>query len=657
MWKPNYIHFKRVLSHTDSRYVFQNGIAIPVIGINETDEGQKSNGSGKSAIIEAVITGLRGEPFRFKSAKDIVQDDEKGCEIDFELEHADGDVIRIYRKIMKKGSSKVELYRDGEIDKDLKDLHPRETNKAIEEALGISFEDIANYYILSNEDHKPFFLSTDGKKKETINRFSKANVVDVSIDKVGVDIAAKEKNLRSNENEQIKTEGTLEVIEEDILDLKESISHIESNHNKKIAAIKDDISNMEEAIKSVEQDISKSKKDLATRKEALSDNSTESLTPQIKKLEDKLSELRKEEKELRKEEKEVFEEEKDLNKKKREIEVKLSGEIECPHCKDTFIPGGESDTSDLKEDRDSITADLKEVDTDKKDLSEDIKYLSEEKEGVEDDIDKLQKKVSAAKKIEDGIAEYESIIKSKENRLRTKESGLVDLNNNLSTLEKTDVLEDPYTPQIEAKELKIVSLNKEWDDLKEKYSKIESEIESTKVWEGRLKRFKSHLANQAINTIEGYTNSYLEKIHTNLQVQISGFRLLADGKTIKEEIEIGVLRDGLPVGVFKRFSGGEKARINICNILAMQQIINDTSETGGLNLLLLDEVTESLDYLGISEIINALSSLKKTVLLINHVRDQSFENELVVCKQDGESKLGKLIRSGMEEKFEPFEYD
>ena len=144
----------------------------------------------------------------------------------------------------------------------------------------------------------------------------------------------------------------------------------------------------------------------------------------------------------------------------------------------------------------------------------------------------------------------------------------------------------------------------------------------------------------ALASIEGFTNSYLQRLHTNLQLQINGYRMLADGKTLKEEIEINVLRNGMVNGKFGKFSAGEKVRIDICGIASLQKLINMNCDHGkGLDFLLIDEVCDSLDYFGISEIMYSLNNLDLSLGIISHIKDSDFPNQLIVVKTDNISRI------------------
>ena len=186
---------------------------------------------------------------------------------------------------------------------------------------------------------------------------------------------------------------------------------------------------------------------------------------------------------------------------------------------------------------------------------------------------------------------------------------------------------------------KITVLNKEYKQLLKSAKLLDEEKGDCVEWEYRFRRFKSYLANKAIASIEAFTTYYLQQMNTNLGLKLSGYKVKANGE-LSEKITATVMRNGLPVAGFGRFSGGEKVRVEICNIIALQGLINLNSKSGGLDLLCLDEIIESVDGKGVTELMKALSLLNKTVLVITHTTHTGvYDHVVTVVKCNGSSKI------------------
>ena len=111
---------------------------------------------------------------------------------------------------------------------------------------------------------------------------------------------------------------------------------------------------------------------------------------------------------------------------------------------------------------------------------------------------------------------------------------------------------------------------------------------------------------------------------------------------MSDKINISILRDGKSVANYHRFSGGEKGRINISNIVGLQKLINMSCPNGGLNFLGLDEVFEGLDITGQKETIKILEEIGVTTLVVSHrSKPIGVENELIIQKINGISKIIK----------------
>lgn len=105
---------------------------------------------------------------------------------------------------------------------------------------------------------------------------------------------------------------------------------------------------------------------------------------------------------------------------------------------------------------------------------------------------------------------------------------------------------------------------------------------------------------EQIKNIQSAANDVLKKMKSDLRLMIEGFKRNANG-TLKEEITPYVFRDEMESFFF--YSGGEQARVEVALIIAIQSMINATKQYGGMDFLLLDEVLESSDSLGIENII------------------------------------------------------
>jgi len=89
-------------------------------------------------------------------------------------------------------------------------------------------------------------------------------------------------------------------------------------------------------------------------------------------------------------------------------------------------------------------------------------------------------------------------------------------------------------------------------------------------------------------------------------------------------------------------SAGDKRRIDVAILLSLQSIVAQRSASSS-NLVVFDELFDSLDNVGIERVINLLheEAREKMVFVISHIQELAdyFDNVIVVKNRGGESFL------------------
>lgn len=153
-------------------------------------------------------------------------------------------------------------------------------------------------------------------------------------------------------------------------------------------------------------------------------------------------------------------------------------------------------------------------------------------------------------------------------------------------------------------------------------------------------QFKTYLANTKIDALAGMLNRVLEDLGSDLRVNLSGYTQLKSG-AVREKISVSILRDGMDAGTFAKFSEGERARMNLASVVAMQRLVNGNCDFGkGLDLLCIDEVIDAMDSDGLSSVFAALNRLEATALVVSHgLVHESYPHRITVVKENGESRI------------------
>lgn len=220
MWKLTEIHTQNICSFKELDYELSQGITTLIFGDNRDNESQKSNGSGKSALIECIAIGITGSPLRKIKNEEIINDSSEECLIELAFANSSSDEeFRIRRKLSRKNPAEVGcfIYRGGELKPD-EGLQPGidAYNKYILEKLGITKDELYNNFILSRHKYQDFLSCPDKEKKEIINRFSNGNRIDQAIGKILEDKSPLTEELKKTDLEYAGLEGRIDVLAEQI---------------------------------------------------------------------------------------------------------------------------------------------------------------------------------------------------------------------------------------------------------------------------------------------------------------------------------------------------------------------------------------------------------------------------------------------------------
>ena len=529
---------KDFLTYQNLEYDFVNKPLL-VQGRNLTDDGQASNGSGKSGLqtmIEFCITASNSRGVR---DNELISYGEKESEVQL---IASCDVrkerIHISWTIKLKGSNKLTIVKQ-KYNGDWEEVSFSNLNdgkKWITNWFDISKEDLFNYFLINKARFKSFFESSNKEKVDLINRFSDASIIEGLED---LDIEELQGKFNHLEREEIRVQTRIEVkmdqlFEEKSRDLVEEFAEQVEDLNEDVQALEGNIKSMAEGIKEKEgsigdlnlhnQDLLLDIKDdlvglsLMTKDIEEHQKETESIEKDLKAIQTLVDEFKGLDKA---EEKEELRDEADdsedqvrgyddsideyENKKEQvlsliqQINVKLSGTITCPSCEHDFI------------------------------LEGDIDELQEKKKSAESIIVKIENKIAssiAAQKIlnDDIVTFYESIKELKlqeEKSLEGKSVFLKDLNE--------------IRTKLSNHETKTRRLNKEYerasDDIKDLEKSIEDNKNSIKYSKGLIKL--------NVETIESYKIQLI-----SIEAQIKALKPISNKSDISLlQKEVKVLED------------------------------------------------------------------------------------------------------------------
>ena len=620
MWRPVRVKFSNLFAHQDTEYFFKNKVCTVIFGENRDAEDCDNNGAGKSTIFEAIAIALTNKSLRDLDKEMFINRDAEDCTIEFELQN---DVLNSSLKIVRKffrgsKSAKITLIENGKVNSQMTSVN--EANKRIYELIGISREDLLRYYIISQDNSYTFFKAGDVEKKEVLNRITSADMINPIIEELG----DRKKQLTSDISE---IESGISSIQDKIEFFKEQKANNEAvsddyeikAKSDRIEEIKEKRRDYERKVKKIDADIDNVQKNIEEIKSQLVP--TDDLKSKRKKLKKSIDDF-----------------EKELSDSKsilRKINAEIDGVVECPNCKHKFIQGGDLDLSyseavDMKKDTEILI----------KDYEEKIKSKKSKLDGI-------NLKIQSSESLEEKIEDFNFSINSYKRKKKSYQEEIEDASNSINAIaeEIRRIKAESKTEKVRKElEAKLKSLSSKLKELEDSGLEKQELLEMVNYWIYYMGKngFTTYLANRAVSIIEGITNSYLRKFHSNLSVEINGYKVLKDG-TVREKIDVRVLDGGISSTVFMGCSGGERGRVSLAGVLGIQHLINLSLDGRGLDLLLLDETFHGVDSRGQENMIKILENIGNTILMITQNVSSEFnsENKILIVKEDGVAKIVK----------------
>jgi DNA repair exonuclease SbcCD ATPase subunit len=219
-----------------------------------------------------------------------------------------------------------------------------------------------------------------------------------------------------------------------------------------------------------------------------------------------------------------------------------------------------------------------------------------------------------------------------ENQLARAKQQLKDLQTELKTCETTfkRVKEerDSYKTKIEENEQVLVTVSKD--------------LEKASFWVEAFgpRGIRSFIFENALPYLSEKANTYSTILTGGtVTIDILPTTPLKNGTT-KEKLFVSA-KNSFGANVYAGNSDGERRRIDICILLALQDLIASRASKVW-NTIIFDEVMDTLDKTGIQNVIELLRTYQnKNIFLISHSEDlkQYFDTAIIVQKENGVSKL------------------
>jgi len=559
---------------------------------------QGENGSGKSSIRQAIEYLLTDETSDGVPLDELPFNKNTQATMNCLLEK-DGKVISItkVRDNKKPANNTIELKVDG--DSSLTTTSRKETQKNIEMLLGIN-KDVLTTSMIFSQHAKSFPEAKESERKAILYDALNLHKYNKYLEKVDNKL-----NVLIDEDKKL---GLHEIpyLEKQILEYEDEIKQLQTKETSFSVEIELKTNRLiQESIKIISQisDIPESL-DLSLEKEATK-TASKILEEECKDFPNQLEELSNA----------IM-----LNKQKLDSAKKST----CPILKCTC--------SLLEENADKIKKEVLPLQQPLEEQYASIKELQSE------NYKKLNELTTTYNELVNKEKSREEEIRTITNQNKHARERIAQIEKEIEQLKQIDT--NPYIILIDEKRKKIRELRIDLELGKERLKKLEDEEAYLNFWHKGF--HKSGIPNMKVegflSSLEELTNNYLTSISDRMFTEISSQKELKSGST-KEEISYKVYNPDKAITDYYSYSGGERQRVKIANILAFSDLL------GQMDIMILDEVLElSLDDDGKSHVIDMLREKANsigTIFVVTHsdsMKDK-LDNVLRVKKEDGVSFL------------------
>jgi len=596
-----------------------------------------SNGAGKSAIFEALCYGLFGKTIRKAAVDDVINwNNKKDCFVEVILEDDGGEVfiIQRYRGYSDKSNSLL-LFKG---DDDISEATSRKTQEKIDAILGMNWL-VFSTAVVFGEQAQRFTEARDSEKKEIFDEILMLH----------------------------QYQDAQKLVKENLKSMKERYSDVENKiemtkKNAELAANELEIANKQlEEVGVEKKEIQKKILEMETKKTSFLDEK--------KNIESEFEESKKSAEELKDADKEFYAQIKELEKKKEmldfskevsdaQVSARMKAEkmeeiarwlseseslqpgTRCPKCRSELTPELISNC------REEMKAELEKAKIEYQKLHDIFEKKANELKS---------KRQAVEKEINDAMnlkAEIDEQLKSRLEAVYKNSSKLKEISNKIAMADEyidnwKTAYENKERHALENKERlekKISELSQEIDSLWTDKALIEEEIRYLEFWvEGfSNKGIKSLLLDEILpqlnNRVAYYASTLLDE---HIKIEFDTESELKSGET-RDKFNVKISIGDNPID-YRLCSSGEKGRIDAAILLALQSLIFERSASSS-NLVVLDEVFEHLDIVGIERTVNLLAeeAKDKAIFVISHQNELQdyFENSIIVYKgKDGFSRI------------------
>lgn len=623
-----HIHAANFLSWKWLSTEITSGVTL-IDGWNEDD--QTSEGSGKSAILNAISWCLYGKIPKEAKMDDVIKHGEKSCDV--EVVFDDGTVIKRTR-----GPNTLEIFDSN--NKSQKGKDARETQTIIEEYVGLTFETFCQTVYFAQNYTKKFITSNQEDKAKILSEVQDLKVFDRSR-KETMDLLKKnERQLTDLTHQLAMHEKDYELKHKDIEAEKARIEYEKNQFKQRVQSIQERLESERAELKKAEQthkEISEAvgtyTYDQSRETALLADYETLTKSNAILDTQRKDYETAKQRKNLLERQcKSSANRYKELQKQSADLEAFIKDPTDtCKACGTTLT---NVDTSHAQSHLQAASQEMEKIKAELVRLTPELDTPLPSKEGLETQIQEnttkqkqIEAEINQLRQTKDKMLKAGTVLQQLDQTIKQKNANMVDLKNMLVKI--------PH-PQVD--EARLTELMQQQTVIKDSIADLSNLITQKRQYVAQLeilktgfKDIKSYVFNAILNEINARVHQYLSHL---FEVPVT-VRFRNESMKIETDVTFDGAERGLGL-----LSGGQFRRVSLAVDLALSDVI--TARKGArLGVLILDEYFKDLSESSMEKCLTLLESRGQPVLLIEHnsIFKNIVNNTLMVRLEGGTSSV------------------
>ncbi|AGI11449.1 putative exonuclease [Listeria phage LP-125] len=619
------VKIKNFLSIKDMELNLDKQGLVLIEGKNKTNEAFKSNGAGKTSMIDAITYAIFGKTVGGLKSDSVVNNKEKkntAVILDFEVDKNKYRIER-YRKDKKEGNI-VKLYQGkNNITKSTVD----NTDKEILSLFGIDFNTYVNAIMYGQGDMPIFSQATDKGKKEILERITSIDIYQKAQEIAKEKVKEKQAEQQEIENELVKYDYELVAID-----------NLEEQEIENYKAVQQTIEGIQATLSVASTELENFMTEAYPKKAELENSIAQFIAPQVDNT--KVNELRADLTEAERKLlqinsiKEGFD--RDLRKLAKDYENLSSSKI-CPTC-----------GTDLGVDSEAHIAETKA------DIEKQMSVLGAKTHKILVALPSVNTAIESKKElVQQEIAKNEEIQRNYNqlvSTVRGYEQEVQQLENTKNSLEEKVASQQTYLSQVQSMP-KPKSRDKDREEVHKKIEATKLQVldkqKETEKYEEAVKAFSNAgIRSMVLDLVTPFLNEKANKYLTVLSgsdIEINFTTQVKNSKgELKDKFDVEII-NGSGGSNYKANSAGEKKRIDLAISFAIQDLVMSKAELS-TNIALYDECFDGLDSIGCENVITLLKERLETVssiFVITHNENLKplFEKVITVQKEDGVTTL------------------